>query len=304
MPKPSFTHNHSIESGKRRTRQTRQSRVNDALFFLHGHLAEPLDIQTLADKACYSLHHFQRVFKQVTGLAVHDYVRQARLEWAANILIFNSTMGVGEVAQECGFQSNSSFSHAFKDAFGVSPRTWRQADSPENQSLARTASAAFKMGDVRVEQLEDIRVAYIRQTGYDSTIKQPWQQLKRWAQQHPSIDFNESPMFGLHHSNPNRVPLNLCRYVACLGVGPDVFPNQGVSVMNIPGGEYACCSAQGQYGDLLVLWQYLYYDWLPQSPYESLSIPAHVWYRKNHLFKPEPGSEFDIEFRLPVRLRY
>lgn len=60
-------------------------------------------------------------------------------------------------------------------------------------------------------------------------------------------------MLGLHHSNPDLEPFDQCRYVACLTVADTVYRNRGIGVMNIPGEFYACCRAEGVFGDLLYL---------------------------------------------------
>ena len=108
-------------------------------------------------------------------------------------------------------------------------------------------------------------------------------------------------MLGLHHSNPDLVPFDQCRYVACLTVPDTVYRSRGIGVMNIPGGLYACCHAGGIFGDLLYLMHDMTQRWLPTSDYRARNIPSHALYFDNHFINHT--GRFDLEFRLPVMLK-
>lgn len=305
---------------RRFTQLSHQERISGVLHHIHAHLSESLDIAMLAELSCYSSYHFQRTFKQLTGESVHDYIRRARLEWAANLLIFNPESTVMGVAGECGFQSNASFTHAFKQHFGVTPTAWRDggyqqtslalkqqwlsnAENPNRRFYQQTADGA---GDtetlpaVSVKRFEPIRVAYLRHIGYDHSIKTLWQRLLHWGDAQ-GLNVAESQMIGLYHSNPDIIPYDQCRYVACVTVPDDLHGRSGVDVMAIPGGQYACARGVGQYGDLIYLLHQIYHRWLPASDFETINIPAHVLYNDNHFLND--NGRFDAELRVPVRYK-
>lgn len=298
------------------TKHEHQERINDALHQIHLDLSKTLDIKALSEVACYSLHHFQRIFKEVTGEPVHDYIRRSRLEWAANLLIFNAQDTVMEVAHVCGFQSNASFSHAFKAEFGCSPVAWRKGgfeqksqdlkqlwskskDNPHRVYHAETLTKDFRVEVERVKlcRIPDQQVAYIRHTGYDHSIRDSWHKLLQWADDQ-GIDPHDHKMISLLHSNPDLVSFEACRYVCCLTLPEDYYRSSGIGTMSLPGGLYACCHYEGAFGDLLYLMRTLYLDWLPNSGYLARSIPPQVYHVENH-FINESGR-FVVEFRLPV----
>ena len=64
-------------------------RINEVLSFIHRDITADLQAKKLAEIAAYSEQHFHRLFKQVVGEPVHQYVRRTRLETAANQLIFS-----------------------------------------------------------------------------------------------------------------------------------------------------------------------------------------------------------------------
>ncbi len=301
-------------SQSRKTYDQHLQRINEALHYIHSQLADPLDINTLAQTACYSLHHFQRIFRDITDESVHDYIRRSRLEWAANLLVFNPDSPVIEIANECGFKSSASFNHAFKAYFGYTPGAWRREgydlksrqlkqnwaalpDNPHSKYYQALPIGSETIPEVKVKRLEPVRVAYIRHRGYDPAISECWQRLMGWAEMQ-GIDPADQQMLGLHHSNPDLVPFDQCRYVACLTVADTVFRSRGIGVMNIPGGLYACCRAEGVFGDLLYLMRDMTQQWLPASDYRALNIPSHALYFENHFINQ--SGRFVLEFRLPV----
>jgi len=91
------------------------SRINDVLFRIHQDISAELTAARLCRIAAFSEQHFHRVFKEVTGESLHQYIRRTRLEQAANQLTFDPTSPVIEIAHKCGFQSLSSFTQAFKN---------------------------------------------------------------------------------------------------------------------------------------------------------------------------------------------
>jgi len=304
-------------SRSRKTANQHLERINQALHYIHSQLAEPLEIYKLAQTAFYSVHHFQRIFREITDESVHDYIRRSRLEWAANLLVFNPDSPVVEIANECGFKSSASFNHAFKAHFGYTPGAWRNerydlksrqlkqewaalADNPHSQYYMALPIGSETTPEVKVKRLEPIHVAYIRHRGYDPAISQCWQRLLDWAETQ-GIDPAGQKMLGLHHSNPDLVPFDQCRYVACLTVPDRVYRGRGIGVMNIPGGLYACRRAGGIFGDLLYLMHDMTQRWLPTSDYRARNIPSHALYFDNHFINQT--GRFDLEFRLPVMLK-
>lgn len=93
--------------------------------FIHQHLDEPLPLGIVARQAGLSESHFCRVFKEITGLTLTDYVTRARISWARKELLRPATR-VSEIAFQVGFQSLSQFNRSFAKINGCSPSTWRE----------------------------------------------------------------------------------------------------------------------------------------------------------------------------------
>ena len=78
-------------------------------------------VEELSIKAGLSSSHFYRKLKQLTGQVPNAYLRNFRLQRAAELLDSNTGFNVAEVMYQIGIESNSYFSTSFKKLHGVSP---------------------------------------------------------------------------------------------------------------------------------------------------------------------------------------
>ncbi|MGP8305751.1 AraC family transcriptional regulator [Vibrio sp. YIC-376] len=280
------------------------SRINDVLFYIHQDISRELSATQLSDVAAYSEQHFHRVFKQVVGESIHQYIRRTRMEYAANQLMFDTKSSVLEIANKCGFSSVSSFSRAFKTTFDMSPGAWRKhdlkvADKPylKDPEVAagydRVATRALPAP--KIMEVPQRFAAYVRHEGYNRSIRNAWLVLKAWAESEKR-DF--SVQYGLHHSNPAWVELDKCRYVACLAIDNPLKVRGVVNQLVIPGGLHAVFHLEGEYGELLPQISQIMELWLPTSGFKLRSTPAYVHYHKNHFLNQE--EQFELDFYLPI----
>ena len=93
--------------------------------YMEEHLDEPLSIPQLSRRAFLSPTAFKAAFRQRYGLAVHAWLRQRRMERAAQLLR-GSSLTVLEVAQSVGYSSGSQFTAAFRERYGTSPGKFRK----------------------------------------------------------------------------------------------------------------------------------------------------------------------------------
>ncbi|HDZ57133.1 MAG TPA: AraC family transcriptional regulator [Pseudomonas xinjiangensis] len=92
--------------------------------FVQAHLDEPISVADMAAQVCISPSHFHTLFKQVAGQSPHQYVLDARLRQAIGLLR-QSLMSVAEIADRCGFSSQSALAHAIRKQTGQTPRKLR-----------------------------------------------------------------------------------------------------------------------------------------------------------------------------------
>jgi AraC family transcriptional regulator, arabinose operon regulatory protein len=100
-------------------------RVQRVLDLFSRDLAGAHTVETLAAAVFLSPSRLAHLFKEQTGQTVTDALRQLRLRQAARLLR-HSGRSVQEIAAEVGFHCPFHFSRRFRQAFGVSPREYRQ----------------------------------------------------------------------------------------------------------------------------------------------------------------------------------
>ncbi len=83
-----------------------------------------LSIEALASDMCISRGQLNRRVKAITGVTTQQYVLHLRLEQGRQLLE-NTQLPVSEIGYQCGFEDATSFSRAFKRAFGLSPTQFR-----------------------------------------------------------------------------------------------------------------------------------------------------------------------------------
>ncbi len=102
--------------------------LRHVIAYIHDNLDHHLTLAELSSIAVMSPYHFARTFKQVTGVAPHQYVLNARLERAKSLLL-RGNLSIAEVAQKVGFFDQSHFTRYFKRIIGVTPQALLQQNS-------------------------------------------------------------------------------------------------------------------------------------------------------------------------------
>jgi AraC-like DNA-binding protein len=93
--------------------------------YVRAHLSEAVTISDIASELGYSVSHLRAVFRDRLGVSLGRYMRESRLSEAAQLLQ-SSDHNISEIGERCGFESLYAFSRAFRKAYGIPPRTYRQ----------------------------------------------------------------------------------------------------------------------------------------------------------------------------------
>jgi AraC-like DNA-binding protein len=109
-----------------RQKRVARERVERATALLRMHLAEPPDIEALGALVGCSSFYLSRIFSKEMGMTIPQYVRQVRIERAAELLL-GGRHNVTEAAMEVGYSSLSHFSKAFCTTIGCCPALFPSA---------------------------------------------------------------------------------------------------------------------------------------------------------------------------------
>lgn len=97
--------------------------VRHSVNYINGHLLDDLSAEGIAKNEGYSVFHFCRVFKEVQGVSLMQYVRDRRLEQAhKEINLGKNKESLDDLAFKYGFETRSGFSRAYEKKYGIKPK--------------------------------------------------------------------------------------------------------------------------------------------------------------------------------------
>ena len=91
-------------------------------------IENPFTKDTIQDLACMfglAESSLKRCFKSIAGTSIGTFVKTKRMEAAADMLVSEPTLSIGEIGIVAGYENQSKFSAAFKSVMGVTPQAYR-----------------------------------------------------------------------------------------------------------------------------------------------------------------------------------
>lgn len=102
--------------------------------YISEHLSEDLNRIVLAKIVYLNPDYLAKLFKEKTGQSLAAYVKNQRIE-RAKILLIETDIPIGSIAQQIGYDNLSYFSSVFHDKVGMQPGEYRrQVRSDENKA--------------------------------------------------------------------------------------------------------------------------------------------------------------------------
>lgn len=271
MHSPSGSQNHQL------------TRIEKVLEYIHTHLDESLTVEHLADKSCWSRWQLQRVFLSETNQTVAQYVRELKLSLAAEQLLI-SNRRIVDITFEFGFNSEVSFTRAFKQVFGCSPSAYRKRGqriglkTPLKVTLPihQAHEIQKRLLQIRVERREcfhlygvqgAIRGLFANQPDFADAVPKIWQALNQLPH---SSSLTDIPLIGVidTHRIDDGLPTP---YWAGYEVTREESIHQPESqILTIPAQEYAVIPYQGAIGNLDKTLEWFLSAWLPNSNYQGI----------------------------------
>ena len=287
------------------SRPVYEGRVNAVIDHIEAHLSDELTVEGLAQVAHFSPYHFHRIFSSLTGETLGGFIARVRLEHAASRLAAQPARPVTDIALECGFANPSSFSRAFREAFGMTPTDWRRggylrherrsrdpAADPSPRDLAARGAfgvtgtrlsvdtgrtvwdvAAGSLGSVTVvlEQLAHTEVAYVRYTGryqgLAEVFTELYARLLRWAEPRGLVE-QGTVLYNVYHDDPSLTDDDRLRLTVCLPVPAETVAEGDIGRMALPAGPVAVGRFELGVADYPEAWYAMAGGWMPDSGYE------------------------------------
>ena len=108
-----------------RTRQIMSRHISQCIRYIYDHLHEQITIDSLSRQVDLHPCYLASLFKKETGITIHSFIQNKRLETAENMLK-NSAYTCADIANMLCFSSQSHFIRAFRKKYGMTPGEYRQ----------------------------------------------------------------------------------------------------------------------------------------------------------------------------------
>lgn len=267
-------------------------------------LGENYSIDMLASQVGYSKYHMHKMFTNVVGIPVYQYVKKRRLSEAAKKLLCTEE-SIIDIAFDVGYESQQAFSKAFKKVFRLSPKAFRK--KVKKFSLTPKFEIHQKMEgkrimDVRLENGSEITLA-----GYSASTMKGFLVIPRlWKKLHKAKDKMNSRLtkewvYALNdYENAEKTENGLgFEYYACVNVENGANINDEIVVKKLPESRYAIFSFRAKPQDPIdKAIDHIYKEWFPSSSYQ-LNHEAKYDFVKYGEITDDNGVA-DIEVWVPI----
>ena len=272
------------------SKQDYETRLNRAIDFIRNNLDGNITLSQVAENASFSEFHFHRIFSNILGETIHDFIRRLREEKAVTMLLTLPEVAICEVARQCGYSSQSNMAKALKKKYALSPteirknpHSVRRFHSKEKKIIPGYKDKLHEvLKQIRFKKYPERRYAYVRgvvKGGDPSIIRQLWIRISQWAHKN-NLYANGAVNIGILLDNPSLTDPQRCQYDAGVTIPDDFRVEEPINEGSIPAGEFMTCEFEGTAQGLEELLQIIYSGWFPSSGFEPGDFPPIVLNRK------------------------
>jgi len=128
--------------------------IGKTLDYIEEHIAEDIELESLAETAALSLFYYQRLFSRLVKKPVREYIKLRRMAMVLPALQSKANR-ILDVALAYGFGSHETFTRAFKETYGMTPEQYREKPVSLNQIHKPDLFLGYTMIDEGVPLISD-----------------------------------------------------------------------------------------------------------------------------------------------------
>lgn len=282
--------------------------VQKGIEFIEARLDRDIQSADVARHAGISQWHFQRIFRALTNETLKTYIRSRRFAGALEKLA-STRMRIIEIALASGFETQESFTRAFRRAFGVTPAEYRKRgsrvqfprkvrfDGEYLRHIHESISLEPEVYEQRELQLVGMQTRFF---GVDSEKNDMARKLPGlWQQFLPRLDEVSNRIPGLCYGMLRQTPAGTdeLEYYAVTEVTHAEAVPKGMVQVRLPAARYARFTHRGLVTSLDRTVNYIYSSWLARSGMR------HTYAADLEFYGPEYAADSDrsvIHYAIPV----
>ena len=250
------------------------SSVYDTIHFIERNYNREISIKELEQVSHYSYRNIQRIFRYTCAETIGAFQKRLRVENAYKMILYTKE-SLTSIALEVGFATIASFSKAFRQQFGISPKEARAGKLP---LFARSAITPVPADRVLKPQLiyNPAITLYCQRAHINYVHEEIEAHWARFMQLEFAAQGNE--FYGIIADEPMiREDLH-CRYDACCSVQP---LNKKLPVVTTQAGRYAQFEHAGAYDSIEDTYRDIYAGWILGTNLEFAPSPVIEKYVKH-----------------------
>lgn len=276
--------------------------LNEAVDYIEQHLDDRIDLDRVAQIACCSTFHFQRMFSYIADVPLSEYIRRRRMTRAAFELQDGSEKII-DIALKYGYDSPTAFNRAFRSIHGVAPSTAKAKGIPLKAyppiSFKLTIKGEAEM-NYRIEKKKSFKIVGVKEH-YCMNVEECFSNVPLFWQK--TIQGGILPRLC---SFMDREPLGILGVSTCMNgkdfdyyiaVSSNKETPEGMTEYIVPECTWAIFECIGAMPDAIQnLQKRIVAEWLPASGYEYANAPDIEVYFEGD----QKADDYRCEVWLPI----
>ncbi len=293
------------------------NRINNALKYIDEHLENELSLESISEVAHYSPYHFHRIFKIITNETLHMYINRRRIEKAAAALFRQKDIPISEISLQYGFNSDSSFSRAFKKFYNISPSEFRKVSPSRYSKICQPESkigqekAIFEEyicnitnlknwitmnAKIEIKEMPKLNLAFITHIG-KGNLDATFNKLIKWATPKGLMDKPDLKMATIYYDSYKITAPDKIRKSVCIVLNEPVSASGEIGLTTLPAGKHIVGHFEIGIHEFEKSWSGLFV-WMNEHGYKKSEQNPFEIYHNN--YNDHPEKKFIVDLCIPI----
>ena len=278
---------------------------NETMKYIEETLTGRIDVRKIALLSGYSYPLFSRMFSIMVDYPLSEYIRFRKLSCAA-IDLRETDEKIIEIAFKYGYESQDSFSLAFKKFHGHTPKEVRKGSAFQIFSPIRLSLSVEggKNMDIKIMKKSAFKIAGVAERVEEGgDFPNVWDKLFKKVSEEKLESLGNGQSYGAcYEIEKNEKENPESKYTVSYMAGYDVqnidkAKDLGLSILEVPEAEYAVVKLKGIVPNCIHKgWKYVTGMFFPEQSYRHAGTPDFEVYSEGDMYSPG----YEMELWVPI----
>ena len=278
---------------------------NETMKYIEETLTDRINERKIALLSGYSYPLFSRMFSIMVDYPLSEYIRFRKLSCAA-IDLRETDEKIIEIAFKYGYESQDSFSLAFKKFHGHTPKEVRKGSAFQIFSPIRLSLSVEggKNMDIKIIKKSAFKIAGVAERVEEGgDFPNVWDKLFKKVSEEKLESLGNGQSYGAcYEIEKNEKENPESKYTVSYMAGYDVqnidkAKDLGLSILEVPEAEYAVVKLKGIVPNCIHKgWKYVTGTFFPEQSYRHAGTPDFEVYSEGYMYSPN----YEMELWVPI----